>query len=297
MALPVAAGAQPSGLPPQEGAQPSADVSTAAELFQQGRVALEAQDYARARALLLDSARLNPRVGTFISLAQCEEVFGLLASARTHWKQAAQLADAQGDGRTAFARERLAAIDPRVPRLTLVLPRDTPAGTMVRDNDVDLGAASAGLELPVEVGKHALAVVAPGHESWAVQIDLGEGEKREVRLLVGPLTPVVAPGPAAATSPEVPPSDVRGPLRVVSYVALGLGVVGIGFGSYFGVEAIQGKNVPGCSGDSCNGTGTQLRNSALGDGNVSTGLFVAGGALLAAGGVMWFVSRPSVLEQ
>ena len=76
---------------------PTADVTTAAELFRQGRAALDANDVPTARARLLESARLNPRVGTFISLAQCEETLRLLASARTHWQQAADLARAQAD--------------------------------------------------------------------------------------------------------------------------------------------------------------------------------------------------------
>jgi hypothetical protein len=168
----------------------SSDIATAAELFRQGRAAFEARDFRTARARLLESARLNPRVGTFISLAECEEAIGLLAVARAHWQQAVDLGAAQADSRVAFARDRLHQIDSRVPRLTLSLPSEAPEGTLVRVDDIALGSASTGIALPAEVGKHVLLVAAPGHVVAHVEIDLAEGERREVRLSLGPPVPI-----------------------------------------------------------------------------------------------------------
>jgi hypothetical protein len=280
----------PAATPSGDLAPPTSDVSTAAELFRQGRAALDANDVLTARARLLESARLNPRVGTFISLAQCEEIMGLVASARAHWQQAVALGVAQGDTRAPFAQEHLTSIDARVPRLTLRPPSDAPAGTVIRLDDVDLGGASLGLALPVEVGKHVVAVLAPGHEPSSEEIDLAEHHAQDITLDLGPVA-LAAPPPQspAGASPE---AGARGPLRIASYVAMGLGVVAIGGGAYFGVKAIQSKNAMGCVGDMCDPTGATIRSDGLGDGNVSTWLFVGSGALVATGAVLWFLSRP-----
>ena len=296
--LPLEARAQASGATPSSSAAAptspptSSDVTTAAELFRQGRAAFDANDVPTARARLLESARLNPRVGTFISLAQCEETLGALASARAHWQQAVALGGAQGDARAAFAQEHLTAIDTRVPRLTLRPPSAAPAGTVVRLDDIELGAASLGLALPAEVGKHVVVVLAPGYGPSREEIDLAEHQERDVMLDLGPASPAPPPKPSGSESPPDSGGRVRGPLRVASYAAMGLGLVAAGVGTYFGVKAIEGKSAAGCAGDVCTGPGAATRNDAIGDGNVSTGVFVASGALVATGVALWFFSRP-----
>jgi hypothetical protein len=268
------------------------DVAAAVELFRQGRAAFEARDFPTARARLLESAKLNPRVGTFVSLAECEEALGLLASARAHWQQAAELATAQGDGRADFARQHLASIDPRVPRLTLLLPGDAPAGTTIRVDDVELGAASVGLAIPMEVGAHILVVLAPGFEPARHEVDLEEAQNQQVALTVGPPVPVAPPAPVEVQPPAPdagPPRDRR-VMRAASYAVAGVGLVGIGVGSYFGIQALAGKNVDGCIGDACTQSGMRLRNDAITDGNASTWLFVGGSALVATGAVLWLLS-------
>jgi hypothetical protein len=296
IASPVPAAAQgPSPPSSADVAPPASDVATAGELFRQGRVAFEAKDFPTARARLMESARLNPRVGTFISLAECEEVEGLLASARAHWQQAVDLGTAQGDARADFARQHLASIDPRVPRMTLRLPADAPPGTTVRVDETDLGTASVGLALPAEVGPHVVLVLAPGLEPSRAEVVLAEGESREVTLEIG--RPLPPPAPAAVPAPASPAPDsgtrTHVPLRIASYAVMGLALVGAGVGSYFGVKAIDGKEPPGCTGNRCNGPGATIRDAAIGDGNVATVLFVTSGALLATGAALWFFSRPT----
>jgi len=279
------------------------DVAAAVELFRQGRAAFEARDFPTARARLLESAKLNPRVGTFVSLAECEEALGLLASARAHWQQAAELATAQGDGRADFARQHLASIDPRVPRMTLLLPGDAPAGTTIRVDDVELGAASVGLAIPMEVGTHVLVVLAPGFEPARQEVDLEEAQNQQVALNLGRPVPVAPPVPvqvqppapetpslsASPTSDAGPPRDHR-VMRAASYAVAGVGLAAIGVGSYLGIEAIAGKNVDGCTGIMCNKSGMSLRNDAIADGNAATWLFLGGGALVATGAVLWLLS-------
>ena len=119
-------------VPAQTPAPAPQDPAAAAELFRQGRAALEAKDYPLACAKLRESLRLDvPHVGTLISLAVCEEATGKLAGARLHWQQAADLARGRGDERAEYCAQQLAAIDKRVPRLTIRIAPGAPAGTFV----------------------------------------------------------------------------------------------------------------------------------------------------------------------
>ena len=76
----------------------------------------------------------------------------------------------------------------------------------------------------------------------------------------------------------------------------GLGVVGLGLGSVFGVFALSAQNrqKSDCgSSSSCNRPqAVEDYNTAGTDATASTVAFVAGGVLLAAGAVLWF-TQPS----
>jgi hypothetical protein len=288
------------------GAQ-TVDVTAATELFHQGRALLEAKDYDSACPKFQESLRLDPHIGTAISLGECEEAIHRLASARAHWQQAAGLARAAGDPRLAFAEERLAAIERRVPRITLRLPADATTRVIVKCDDVVLGPASLGVPLPVEIGAHTITTTATGREPTILTVELGEGGSREVVLVVGrPISSVatstVQPTPAEQHdrgAGEVPAATEHVALRITSYIIGGLGVAGVGLGTYFGFQAIAGESgSPGkCVGNACDATGTRVRNGAIQDGNLSTGFFVVGAVLVASGVVSWLVSRPSPSAQ
>jgi hypothetical protein len=74
---------------------------------------------------------------------------------------------------------------------------------------------------------------------------------------------------------------------------------GVGFGTYFGVEALLKNNQSnsgglcgGTSGNACNAQGTQLRNTALMDATGSTvGAIV--GSVVFTGGLVVLLSAPS----
>ncbi len=186
------------------GAQ-AADTAAAAELFRQGRAALEAGDYAAACPKLEESLRFDARVGTAISLAECEEAVGRTASARAHWMQAAGLARGLGDSRVAFAEQRFAEIDPKVPRLTIRAPEETKGTATVRRDGVDLGMASLGVALPVEVGVHVIEAGDSGHAVGRVTVELAAGESKEVFATLGPALPPAETITAPAASPSTGP--------------------------------------------------------------------------------------------
>jgi hypothetical protein len=265
-----------------------AQSAEAQELFDEGRRALAARDYTKACAKLEASERIERAVGTLLSLAECEEALGRLASERLHLEEAATWADATHDrlDRGPLARKRFAEIDRRVPRLTLQRAPDAPADTHVTRDGVDLGASGFDAELPMDAGDHVVLASAPGRASATFQIRLAEGERRT--LIVGP----GAAGAGASTPAEGPLGLSR---RTWAYVLGGVGVAGIAVGTVFGVSTLSNWSAAqrdcgtGCS------PGSQARNeasTASTDAVVSTVGLVVAGAALAAGAYLYLTAPP-----
>jgi hypothetical protein len=277
--------------------------SEAERLFQQGRAALEAKDYATACAKLAASQRLDAAVGTLISLAECEEDRGQLAGARAHWQEAANLAEATHDkhDRAVFARERLAQLEPRVPRLTLRVSTRAPKGMIVMLDGLPLGETDLGLPRSLDPGTHAVQISATGHAPRTLRVDLTEGQRRELDLEPGEAI-AAAPPPPQEPLPREPPPTTPAPTpergswhRPVAYAAGGLGVVGIAVGSVLGLEASSkwSKAKQDCGAGCPSGSiARSERSDASTDGTISTVGFVAGGVALAAG-IVLYLTAPS----
>jgi hypothetical protein len=267
------------------------DAPLAADLFVQGRAAMADKNYQAACPKFAESFRLDPHVGSLMSLAQCEEAMGRLALARTHWLEAVEFARRSQDQREAFAAEQLARIEPSVPRLTLRRAANCPADAVVKKDDVEVGALGLDVPLRVEVGDHRLTIEAPGFAPRTLLVHVEEGESKSIDLELGaalppppPAPPLVPPPPpqSSAQKAATPPApDASRPLRPYAVATAGVGVVALGFASFFGIEAILAKNDPPAD---------TARNFALAEGDASTVLFLAGGALVTAGVVMWFVA-------
>lgn len=275
----------------------SSGSAEAEELFKQGRAALEAKDYVTACTKLAESNRLERAVGTLISLAQCEEAQGKLASARQHWQEAADFADALQDRlqRGPAARQKFTDLDKRVPRLTVKRAPAAPPGTTVKRDEVVLTSASFGSPLPVDPGKHVLVVSAEQHEPRSFEVTLAEGESKEIEVEPGAELP---PPPPPITERVTPAATNDGAsMRTAAYVVGGAGIVGLGIGTIFGLQASSkwSSAKDGCKIDAC-GPGSQAqsdKDDAASAGTISTIAFVVGGAALATGVVLLVVSPPS----
>jgi hypothetical protein len=274
------------------------DPQRGAELFKEGREALASGDYALACRKFAESASADPRVGTFINLAQCEEKLGRLAASRQFWQQAVDLARGLGDERGGYAGEEFARIDARVPRLTVRLEASAPPDTVVRRDGVELTRSSLGIALPAELGAHKILVRAVGREPRDYDVDLREGERREIDVDVGPL---VEPGaePEPAPPPPPPPAPrAPGVLRPAAYVVGGIGAASLATGVVFAVlaKSAQSDATPHCDGDVCDAAGRTARLDEITRANVATIALVSGATLLA-GGVALRVASPSPGEE
>jgi hypothetical protein len=206
---------------------------------------------------------------------------------------------------------------------TIAFEARDPAGADVVAVHVTMDASPwtdslEGKALPADPGEHLFAFTAAGFAPVALTLVLTEGEKgRRVRIKLtpaAPAPPIPAAAPAAATPTGPEPSAVpvasrssepgAGPARGlgtqrIAGLTVGLaGVVGLGVGSAFGLMTIAAWDR---ANRDCGGSATRCTNVPAGradrstaetDATISTVGFVAGGALVAAGLIVFFTAGP-----
>jgi hypothetical protein len=312
LAIPDAANAQSQpGTQPQTPTHmqtPHRDPAVGEAAFRDGRRLLKAGRLAAACDRFADSMRADPAPGTLANLADCEERLGRVASAWTHWNEAAaQMAPA--DPRRAAAAGRAQRLEPRVPRLTLRPASGAPrALTITRDGGGTLDAGTLATPLALDPGTHRLRVTAPGHEAQSYEVKLAAGERRELAVTAGapvsrttppPLAvPPIAggPGTSSAATPGAP-AGVTGltggvaptpaPRRwrpLAGYALAGVSAAALGGGIYFGLRALDARedaraacagagqvDTPTCWSSAARAMNRDLRDSRLADVGFATG--------------------------
>jgi hypothetical protein len=273
------------------------DAALATELFNAGRDLMNGGNFTAACPKLAQSARLDAKVGTLARLAECEEKLGQMVPARGHWQQATNLARVQNDDRLAHVQAELGRVDKLVPKVNVTLAEPAPAGLSVMIDGVDAGAASLGLPLPVEAGRHTVVVSADGKEPFSITVvTKGDGAVTPVtvpRLEDAPKSsiPLVTPRSighsGSGTQARVPASFWTAP-RKAGLTVGATGAAVLVAGAVFGVLAkveLDKSNGDGCMAGTafCSGQGTSQRNTAFTDGTVGTVLLVAGGVVMATG--------------
>lgn len=272
--------------------------NTAAEsLFQEARKLVEAKRYGEACPKFLASHKLAPAHGTLLNLADCYEKNGQIASAWARFHEAIALAQKLSrPDREKTARERADKLEPRLIRLTIA-SKDRDAEVKLDGNALD--AAVLGTPVPVDPGKHSVDASAKGKKPYSTTIDVSE-KNRSASLDVPALEdePSTAPpaGGTASKTGDTPGDDEGGSNMKVIGIAVGaVGLAGVGIGSFFGLRASEKwKEAKARCNTSyeCDQTGVDLADQARSSANIATLGFVAGGALLVAG-VVLFITAPS----
>lgn len=224
-------------------AQPR-DPAAADALFREGRALLKQKKFDAACPKLAESFRLDPAPGTLFNLAQCEEGRGHIASAHERWQHLVDTLTTSGklaDDRLPVARERVAALAPRVPKLTIRIKKSAPSGTVVLRDGIELRGAGLDAPLPVDPGEHVIIARAAYRKDAETKVTLAPGDARTVEVepggedgtrpapAAGAEAPPAASAPAASASP--PPSSTTlaasGGRRSTGYVFAGVGVLGL----------------------------------------------------------------------
>jgi hypothetical protein len=219
-------------------AEPSAADRTLAEaLFRDGRKLLAEGKVAEACAKFGESQRIAPALGTLLNLAACHEKEGKLATAWGEFMTVVTQAVRVGDSeREAFARERLEAIETHLPKL-VVVAETIPDGLEVRLDGTAMSAAALGSPLPLDPGPHEVTATAPQRMVWSQRFDI-PAAAITTTLKIPTLAPVGAATPQPARDESTPTSTKR----TIGYVALGVGFVGLGVGTFFGLRALSKKS-------------------------------------------------------
>lgn len=111
------------------------------------------------------------------------------------------------------------------------------------------------------------------------------------------LAPLETPAASPSVEVQAPPAEGSDPMRIAGLVVAGAGVVGIGLGAFFGLSASSKNSASNANGhcdvSGCDPQGRADRTDALSAARLATISFVAGGILLAGGGIMFFTARPA----
>src|SRR5688572_8317290 len=180
-------------------AQSAAESATAQALFDDARALMNKGDYDEACPKLEESQRIDPGSGTLLNLGDCYEHQGRIASAWTMFLEAAAAARLTGNAdRDRAARERAAALDPRLARVTVRVAEKT-AGLEVRRDGVIVRPAQWGTAIPIDAGAHTIVATAPGRQPWQTTVTLQDATSATV------LIPALQPAsPDAANAGELP---------------------------------------------------------------------------------------------
>jgi hypothetical protein len=282
------------------------NAALAQSLFQEGKRLMTAGKYAEACPKLEESLRVEPATGTLLNVAGCHEKVGRSATAWAEYTEAAANARREGrSDRERFALDRAKGLEPTLARLTIVVPLPgRQDGLEVKVDGMVLGAPSWGMAMPVDTGRHAIEVRAPGKQTWNTQIDVSARQSLEVEVppLMDAIPISAAPAAEPPPKPATPPKpDVAEPAvtsesqagsHTAAYVIGGLGLVSLGAGAYFGLRAIdQAKDSDRACTPTCTTAGVELMDRA------NTNAWIAnvgiGAGIVAVGVSAYMLLKPN----
>ena len=290
-----------------------------AKAFNEGRWQEAVDMFTRAESLvhapphLLFLARAQERLGR---LVRAREAYLKITKETLSAAAPQAFRDAQ-----ASAEQELRAIEPRIGSLTISVEGAEGASDLtVMVDGQPMPAALIGVPRPIDPGDHEVQAVAAGYRGQPAQVKLLDGERKAVALKLerdpnaavaapaGETAPVAAaPGALAPVTTEPPPATSSSPnqgMRIGSYVAFGVGAVGLGLGTYFLIDSRGKRSDADAKNEQCE---AQLRCSANDplakevddlDDQARSALtlsivgFAVGGVGIATGTVLFLASSP-----
>ena len=269
-----------------------ADKPTAEALFRSAKAFEKEGNVEGACPKYVESHRLDPKPGTILNVARCHEATGRVATAWADYLEAATFASrAHQTDREKFARTKIEELEQKLSYVELTFP--TTPGLEAALDGKPLAAATAGTRIPLDPGKHVFDARAPGKAPWTSTITVPEGPHSRVVEIpaLADATLKEEQAPLAARDNQTRQGGAVQP--TIGWISLGVGAVGIGLGTAFGLRTLGRKSLRDehCLGLRCDQTGVDADRSARSSATISTVSFVAGGALLAAGVILLVASR------
>jgi hypothetical protein len=282
----------------------------------QGRKLMAAHDYATACTKFEESQSISPSVAASIDLGACYEKSGKLASAWNAYKSAAAAAvAAHQKAHAQAAHKAMSRVESKMSRITInVADGARSSGLEVRMDGNAVDSSDWGNALPKDGGSHDIEASAPGKKAWKKHVDLdanGQTVTVDVPSLEDDAPPkkVAAgtkgpngdgaadgsnPAPegatAAASDKDAHPGQSQRTIGIVVGVA---GIAGITTGIVAGIVASSDANSlkAACGpGPTCDPSNQGTHDSAITWATVADVAFIAGGAALATGAVIYLTA-------
>lgn len=270
-----------SAAPPRAPGSEQQARETARGYAKQGLERFEAGDFAAAADLFRKAEEHFHAPTHWLFIARAEARLGKLFNAERAYKKVLE-DDLAHDAPRAFvdaqysAREELAGLRDRIPQISVDVT-GAPEGVVpeISLDGAPLDAGPRGGRTRVDPGRHVVRVNATGMLPVEQEIQVAEGEDRQVAIAL------------QRRSPEVSPS------YILPAVAFGLGAVGLGVGAVTGAMSLSrvGDLERACPDMRCTPAEQPIADDARALGTVSTIGFIAGG-VFAAAGVTLLVLRP-----
>ena len=200
-------------------------------LFAEGRKLRMKGDCAGAIVRFRQALEAYPEgLGSLRNIAKCQEQLGLDASARRSWwdlrRAVLKSGAAKYEGWAEDAERAHAALEHKVPRVTVKLVGGKLDGVRVQIDGVTLPQRLWGVPVERDVGEHRIAVWYGASTPFRRVVDLTRGSREVVTFTI-----------PATSSKQTEPVDDGEPLRIAGYVAFGVGgLAAIGFGAALGVR-------------------------------------------------------------
>ncbi|APR75960.1 Hypothetical protein A7982_01307 [Minicystis rosea] len=256
------------------------DVAAAEALFRAGRDLVGAGRYDEGCPKFHASFALYPSPGTLLNIAKCHEHDNKLGAAREAYTRALDLIREVKDAARQktldeTARQAIAALDQRMPKLRIAVSSAPPGLKVIRDGQ-ESPAAALGAPMALEPGPHEVIVSAPGHRTETRSVSLEEGKSTNLEI---------------SLTPDLPPAPARTWLRPTGATFAAIGAAGLAVGAATGIVSLNKVSAvkASCGGTRCIGPNQAAQDdvsAATTLGNVSTAGFIAGGVLAAAGIVL-----------
>lgn len=287
-----------------QGGLAHADTATAEKLFREAKSLMSQKRYTEACPKLAESHRAEPSGGTILHLAYCHKEEGRIATAHKELEEAVQFAvrDKRED-REKAARALMAELEPKLPKLSIAVVPEVMRlpGIEVKRDGIPVPPSEWGSPITVDPGPHTVTAWAPGRKPFFKSVDL-RGDAAAASVVISaidmdPSKKAERPAASPTVASRAPSSEGGGGFgtqRKIAVVTGGLGLVAVGVGSAFGLRAAAAKSDSDehCEGNICNDEGIRIRKEGIDAGNLSTALFIGGGAAAAAG-VVLFLTAPS----
>jgi hypothetical protein len=239
----------------------ASDALTAGKFEETVDLASRAEALVHAPTHLLLIARAQVKLGRLVAAKETYLKIvreDLAASAPAAFKNAQQQ-----------AKDDLAAVEPRIASIKVQLEGAAGRKVPVKIDGQPMADALVGVHRPIDPGKHAVTAYPPGLSPVEQSVTLGDGEKKEVKLVIpaGPL-PSGTPsshlddpdykGPQPDQGPATSPDKGGGGLNGLTWAGIGVSAVGAAGVAVGVVFTIKGSGTQGDADDAfsaCEATG------------------------------------------